>query len=60
MSYEMSYMECADFFLTGLVVAWPAMLWSGNVEPGVAVCILLLFGLFCCGMMAEDEDRTVS
>ena len=52
----MNYVKGADFFLTGLVVVWPALLWAGDLEVGVAVCIPLLFALLCCGMMVEDQE----
>jgi hypothetical protein len=52
----MNYVKCADFFLTGLVVVWPVLLWTGNLEGGVAAGIPLLFGLLCCGMMVEDPE----
>ena len=52
----MSYVRCADFLLTGLTVLWPVLLWSGNLEPGVAAVVVLLLGLFCCGVMAADRD----
>ena len=52
----MNYARCADFLLTGLTVLWPVLLWSGNLEPGVAALVALLFGLFCCGAMTDDCD----
>ena len=52
----MNYVKGADFFLAGLVVVWPLLLWSGHLEGGVAACIALFFALLCCGMMVDDPD----
>ena len=52
----MNYVKCADFFLTGLVVVLPLLVWTGNFEGGIAACIPLLFALLCCGMMANSPD----
>jgi len=50
----MSYVKGADFCFTGFTVVWPVMLWSGNIEAGVAVCALLLYAALLFGMMADD------
>ena len=54
----MTYAKLADFFLTGLVVVWPVLLWSGNYEPAVATFGLLLFGVFCCGLLKRDGKES--
>jgi hypothetical protein len=51
----MKYTELADFFFTGLVVVWPVMVLSGNVEPGAMVCVLIAVATGWCGMMANDR-----
>jgi len=48
----------ADFFLTGMVVLWPLLLWVGSYELGVFVFASLLFAVWACGMLDEgDDDR---
>ena len=49
----MSYVKCADFFLAGIIVAWPVMLWSGHLESAIACFILMLFAMLSCAMMVD-------
>ena len=56
----MNCVKGADFCFTGFTVVWPVMLWSGNLEAGVAVCALLLYAASLCGMMADDGPDTSS
>jgi hypothetical protein len=46
----------ADFFLTGLVVVFPVLLWSENYELAMLVFGVLLMLLGVCGLMAPGED----
>ena len=52
----MNYAKLADFFVTGLIVVWPVMVWSGNLVPGIVVCALLVIALLWCEMMDDDRD----
>ena len=45
----------ADFFLTGLVAVFPALMWSENYELAVLVFGVLLIILGVCGLMTPDE-----
>jgi hypothetical protein len=56
----MNCVKGADFCFTGFTVVWPVMLWSGNLEAGVAVCALLLYAASLCGMMADDGSDSSS
>ena len=51
----MNYAKGADFCFTGFTVVLPVMAWSGNLEAGVVVCALLLYGASLCGMMIEER-----
>ena len=46
----------ADFFLTGLVIVFPALMWSENYELAVLAFFVLLFMLGVCGLMVSDEE----
>jgi hypothetical protein len=46
----------ADFFLTGMVVLWPALLWAGHDEAAVLAFALLLFAIWICGMLDQGDD----
>jgi hypothetical protein len=52
----MDYARGAEFCFTGFTVVWPVMAWSGNLEAGVAVCALLLYGASLCGLMTENKS----
>ena len=50
----------ADFFLAGLLVAWPMLLWSGYFETGLAVYIALFLALVGCAMMVDAPAQELS
>ena len=52
----MNYTEWANFFRTGIVVVWAVMVWSGNLEAGVVICLLLTVASGWCVMMSDDND----
>ncbi len=47
----MNHSKPSDFFLTGLVVVWPALLWAGHYEGGVLAFWMLLFAIWVCGLL---------
>ena len=52
----MSRSKTADFFLTGLVVAWPVLMWCEYYELAVIVFWTLLFALWVWGLIVGEDD----
>lgn len=60
---HMDQSKPADFFLTGLVVVWPVLLWAGHYEAGMLAFWMLLFSVWVCGLIdhpGEDDGRAGS
>ena len=50
----------SEFFLTGLGVAWPLMLWAGTYEIAVIMFIFLVAAIIVCQVCEQDGDDTDS
>jgi hypothetical protein len=52
----MSRSKPADFFLTGLVVVWPALMWCKYYELAVLAFFTFIFILCLCGLLQDLKD----
>ena len=50
----------SEFFLTGLVTAWPLLVWSGTYEIAVIMFIFLVAAIIVCQVCEQDGDDTDS